>query len=124
LSPVATSVAPPGQRTKRWLAVTGAVLSAVSFALVFYAAGEEPFVFFRWSELALNVGLCGVVFALFASWGVACVRNFQRTPSRTVLGTVLLCASVSWTALNLFYLGSSVYGYAQDMTNPSLRALR
>jgi len=117
------SDADASKRSILGLTLSGAVLSAVSFVLVFYSAGAEPFISFRWSEFALNVGLGMVIFLLFASWGVACVRSFRAAPRRS-LGTVLLCASVLWTAINLFYLGSAVYGYEQDMTNPRLRALR
>jgi len=103
--------------------LSGALLSAASLALVVYSASAEPFVSFQWSEFALNVGLGLVIFLLFASWGVACVRSLRKAPRRS-LGSVLLGACVLWTAVNLFYLGSTIYGYGQDMTNPRLRALR
>ena len=106
------------------LAVSGAVLSALSFLVVFYSAAEEPFLAFRWCDFALNVGLGMVIFVAFASWGVACVRHFRRLAGRSWLAKLLVCACVLWTALNLFYLGTSVWGYAQDMSNPRLRALR
>jgi hypothetical protein len=63
-------------------------------------------------------------FLAFASWGVACVRHVRRSARRGWLAKLLVCACLLWTALNLFYLGSTVYGYEQDMTNPRLRALR
>lgn len=111
-------------RSKYWPAVSGVVLSALSFALVLYTAGAEPYIDFRWSDLALNVGLGTILFASFAVWGVACTRNFQRAPRRSSLLKVLLCASLLWAAINLFYLGNTIYGYAEDMRNPRLHALR
>lgn len=122
MSGEAASVRAAGSKYE--LAVGGAVLSALSFLVVFYAAAEEPFLVFRWSDFALNVGLGTVIFVAFASWGVACVRSFRRSPRRS-LGTVLLvCACALWTAMNLFYLGNVIYGYRQDMTNPLLQHLR
>jgi 4-hydroxybenzoate polyprenyltransferase len=60
----------------------------------------------------------------FAAWAFASLRDFQRAASRNSLAKVLLCASLLWAAINLFYLGNSIYGYAADMRNPRLRALR
>lgn len=112
------------KRSYRRLVVSGVVLSAGSCALVLYTGGAEPFIVFHWSDLALNVGLGTVAFALFTSWAVACVRNYRRAPRRRALATGLLCASVLWSAINLFYLGATIYGYAVDMNNPRLRVLR
>jgi hypothetical protein len=105
-------------------AVSGVVLSAFSFALFVYTAGAEPYIYFRWSDLALNCGLGAILFVLFVAWAVACVRSFQRSASRGSLAKALLCASLLWTAINLFYLGNVISGYPQDMNNPRLRALR
>jgi len=113
-----------GKRSNLGLAVAGAVLSAVSCALVFYTAGAEPYIFFRWSDFVLNVALGAVVFVLFVTWGISCVRTVWRTPRRGALAATLVCASVLWTAINLFYLSGVVYGYTQDLRNPRLRALR
>ena len=93
-------------------------MSLLSFVLLLFTASEEPFFVFRWSELGLVVGVGGVVFVLFGIWAVACVREFRRSPRRSALGKGLVSACVLWAALNLFYLGSSVYGYGQDLTNP------
>lgn len=99
------------------LVSSGLVLSALSFALVLYAAGEEPFFVFRWCDLALNVLAGAVVFVLFATWAVLCVRKFRAPPVST-RRTLFACACVLWTAINLFYLGGMIYGYGQDMTHP------
>ena len=102
----------------------GLALSGLSYALVAYAAGAEPFIVFRWSDLVLNVGLGTVLFALFAACCVACLRNYRNAPRRRTIAKGLLGVSVVWAALNLFYLGATIYGYAQDMNNPVLSALR
>ena len=112
-----------GKPSNHWLAVAGVALSALSCALHLYAAGAEPFIAFSWRDLALNVGLATVLFGLFALWAMACVRNFRRGP-RPLLANGLLGVSVLWAAIHLFYLGATIYGYAQDMNNPILRALR
>lgn len=112
------------KRSTQWLAVGGVALSGLSYALVAYSADAEPFIVFRWSDLALNVGLGTVLFALFAAWGVACLGNYRDAPRRRTRAKGLLGASIVWAALNLFYLGATIYGYAQDMNNPILRALR
>jgi len=58
--------------------------------------------------------------AAFTAWAVVCVRRLPRAPPARGLGTSLACACLLWTAINLFYLGNMVYGYAQDLTNPRL----
>lgn len=105
-----------GAALKYRLALSGLALSALSFALVFYSACEEPYPVFRWSDFALNVVLGTVLCALFAAWVVACVRRLRRAPRRA-LGKWLASACVLWTGINLFYLATMVYGYAQDLTN-------
>jgi hypothetical protein len=105
------------------LGASGFALSSASFLVVLFTASEEPFFVFRWSELVLVVGLGGGVLVLFVLWALACVREFRHSPRRSALGTVLVSACLLWTALNLFYLGESVYGYGQDMTDPRLRSV-
>jgi multisubunit Na+/H+ antiporter MnhB subunit len=113
-----------GSALKYQLAFSGVVLSALSFALVLCSASEEPFFSFRCSELALNVVLAGLVFVLFASWAVACLLYFRSEPGRGWLARLLVGACVLWSAINLFYLGTSIYGYRQDLRNPRLHRER
>lgn len=118
------AVAERGAAGQYQLAFSGFVLSVLSFLLVFYTAGEEPYLVFRWPDCALNVGVGAILFVAFAAWGFACVRHFQRLPRRSWLAKALVCACLLWSAINLFYLGNVIYGYRQDMTNPILRQLR
>jgi len=90
------------------------VLSAV---IVLHTANEEPFTVFRWSDLAV-IALGGLVFALFVGFAVAGVRRYLSTPPPTALARLAVGASLIWTAINLFYLGVSICGYFQDLTNP------
>jgi len=106
------------------LAACGLALSTLSFALVLYSASEEPFTAFRWSDFALNVVCAGAVFVLFASWAVACVQYLRSALHRSAFAKVLTCAAVLWTAINLLYLGQSIYGYVEDLRNPLLHAAR
>ncbi len=108
----------PSKRSRHWLAASGVALSALSFQLVLYTASEEPFSIFRWSDLTLIVGLGALVCVLFAVWAIACVRRFQRAARRRPRATVWVCATVLWTAINLFYLGDSMYAYVEDLRNP------
>lgn len=124
LSEPKPAAAVQGRPSMRWLVLSGLGLSAMSWVLVFWAADAEPFISFRWSEFALNVGLGTLLFVLFAIWGVACVRNLRRRAGGGTATTGLVCASVLWTLVHLFYLGTGVYGYLADMNNPRLRALR
>jgi len=101
---------------------SGALLSALSLALVLYSGSAEPFIVFRWYELVLIGGIGTIVVLLFAGWAVALVRGFIRAPRRSPRTTVLACASILWTGINLFYLGDSIRGYAQDLRNPRLPA--
>lgn len=114
----------PGARSLLQLAASGVLLSALSFPLVLYAAREEPFFVFRWSDLVLIMGLGTLVCATFVGWGVACVRGYRRTARRGALAKLLVCSSVLWTAINLFYLGTAIYGYPQDLTNPNFGPFR
>ena len=119
----AVEIGDRGERSRFRLLTSGFVLSALSFATVLYTAGAEPFLVFRWFDLVLNVGLGTLLFALFAIWAARCVRHL-RTPHPSAGRTLLACACVLWTAVNLFYLGTTVYGYGQDMTNPTLHPVR
>ena len=111
--------AAPSPRRWQWLGASGVTLSALSFAIVFYTASEEPFVALRWSELSLIFGLGAPVFALFVVWAAACVRSFRHAGRMAPL-----CASVLWAAINLLYLGESIYSYAEDLANPDFGPLR
>lgn len=102
-----------------WLAVSGVALSALSLVILIYTSSEEPFHVFRWSDLFLVAVLGGIVFALFVSFAVAAVRGYRRSPHPGALAKLFVCASVLWTAINLFYLGFFIYGYFQDLTNPN-----
>jgi len=99
---------------------SGALLSALSLALVLYSGSAEPFIVFRWYEFVLIGGIGTIVVLLFAGWAVALVHGFISAPRRSALTTVLACASILWTGINLFYLGDSIRGYAQDLRNPRL----
>jgi hypothetical protein len=105
------------------LLASGLVLSALSFALVLYTAAEEPYVWFRWCDLVLNVVLGALLMAAFATWAILCVRRLRAQRS-SVGRTLLAGACVLWTAINLLYLGEMIYGYGQDMRNPLLHQLR
>lgn len=94
------------------------MLSALSLGIIFYTAEEEPFMVFRPSDLVLIAVLGGLVFALFVAFAVACVRSYRRQPHPSALSKALLSTAMLWTALNLFYLGESIYGYFQDLVNP------
>ena len=41
------------ERSPSQLVASGLVLSALSFTLVLYTAGEEPFTVFRWCDLVV-----------------------------------------------------------------------
>ncbi|HET7538452.1 MAG TPA: hypothetical protein VFK05_01225 [Polyangiaceae bacterium] len=105
------------------LVATGLVLSALSYALVLYTAGKEPYFAFRCCDLVLNVVLGAVLCAAFAAWAIACIRRL-RARHGSAVRTLLLCACVLWTAINLLYLGNMIYGYGQDMSNPRLHPPR
>lgn len=97
---------------------SGLVLSAVSVALVVHTAGEEPYFVFRASDFVLNVVVGSLLCGLFAVWAFACVRYARRAPR--ALRTLFATACVLWTVINVFYLGTMIYGYEQDLTNPLL----
>jgi hypothetical protein len=109
------AIAAAGSHSKSWRVASCVALSGSSFVLCLYTAEVEPFVVFRWSDLALNLGLGAMLFVLFAAWAFAGVRTFRRAPRRSSLFTVVLGASLLWTAINLFYLGNVIYGYAWDL---------
>jgi uncharacterized membrane protein YfcA len=118
---VATEVAMPLERVTRshyGLASSGLVLSALSLALVLHTASEEPYFVFRVSDFVENVVLGVLLCALFAAWAGACVRYAMRAPR--ALRTLFATACVLWTVINLFYLGTMIYGYHQDLNNPLL----
>ena len=122
---MATTVALPLERLTRshyGLVSSGLVLSAVSIALVVHTAGEEPYFTFRTSDFVENVVVGGLLCVLFTAWAVACVRYALLAPR--ALRTLFATACVLWTVINLFYLGTMVYGYHQDLNNPLLHPLR
>jgi hypothetical protein len=107
----------------RWLAVSGLLLSASSFALFYYCAREEPFVVFRWRDGLVIAGLGAVLMALLAAWAVACIVASRRGSSDPTLAKVLACAAVLWSAMNLFGLTQLMRGYYEDLHNPRYRRL-
>lgn len=105
------------------LLASGLVLSALSFTVVLYTAGEEPFFVFRWCDLLVNVVLGALLSVAFAVWAIACVRRLRaRRPG--VSRVLLLGGCLLWTAINFFYLGTMAYGYAQDLRNPHFHRSR
>jgi hypothetical protein len=116
---VATAVAVPlasVTRSHYGLVSSGLVLTAVSIVLVVHTAGEEPYVVFRASDFVENVIGGGLLCVLFAAWAIACVRYALLAPR--ALRTLFATGCVLWTVINLFYLGTMVYGYHQDLNNP------
>ena len=103
---------------------SGLLLSALSFTILFYMASEEPFLAFRLSDCLVICGVGGLVCVMFVVWAVACVRHLRRT--RRPRGVIALYATacVLWTVINLFYLGSMISGYREDLNNPRLHQLR
>jgi uncharacterized membrane protein YbhN (UPF0104 family) len=116
-----------GERGSHRLLGSGLLLSIVSFAIVLYTGSAEPFIVFSWPDLVLlgAVGLVGVTLCVgFTIWAVACVRHARRVPRARSSRRLLSMACVLWTAINLFYLGTMVYGCAQDLSNPYLARAR
>lgn len=109
-------------RNHQGLLLSGLVLSAASIALVVHTAGEEPYFVFRAPDFVENVIIGVLLCALFIAWAVACVRYALRAPR--ALRTLFATACVLWTVINLFYLGTTVYGYEQDLNNPLLHPAR
>ena len=95
---------------------SGLVLSAVSIPLVVHAAGEEPYFVFRVSDFVENVVAGVLLCGLFVAWAVACVRYAMHAPR--ALRTLFATACMLWTVINLFYLGTMIHGYKQDLSNP------
>lgn len=111
-------------RGRYHLIPSGLALSAVSFTILVYMASEEPFFAFRSSDCLLIVGGGSVVCALFVVWAGACVRHLRRSARPRGIIALYSTACVLWTVLNLFYVGSMIYGYRQDLTNPRLHVPR
>lgn len=103
---------------------SGLVLSALSFTILVYMASEEPFLAFRPSDCLLICGVGGLVCVLFVVWAVACVRHLRRTPRPRGIIALYATACVLWTVINLFYLGTMISGYRDDLNNPRLHHLR
>ncbi|HEX2669936.1 MAG TPA: hypothetical protein VHM25_03635 [Polyangiaceae bacterium] len=122
---MATAVAMPLDRVTRshyGLVSSGLALSALSIALVVHTANEEPYFVFRASDFVENVVGGVLLCVLFTAWAVASVRYALLAPR--ALRTLFATACVLWTVINLFYLGTMVYGYQQDLSNPLLHPLR
>jgi hypothetical protein len=110
-----------GGRLGPWLWASGLSLSTLSFAVVVYAASEEPFFSIQWLDVIVIFGLGGVVFASFLIWIASCAYAYLRTPRKAPVVSLLLCACIVCTGLNLFYLGESAYRYVQDLRDALAR---
>lgn len=108
---------------RTWLVASGIALSACSLAIVLYSANAEPFVVFGGWDLA-SAGLLSALAAgacvAFTIWVAACVLYLRPVSLARASRAGLALSCLIWTALNLFYLGTTAYGIVQDLNNPYL----
>lgn len=94
-----------------YLVAVGAVLTLVSFAVVFQSAGDEPYHTFYWRDAVTQVFLGMTLLTFWIEYLVVLIAAIVQ---RIVDAWWWLL--VAWVALVMLYLHLCPFGYISDLT--------